>query len=145
MRTRGPFARFLLALGAGICGLLVVAGGLGLWGPGLVAVAVAGAVAAALAAGVARESGSTGRRGAAAAAWLAAAWTVGLLMLISGIAYHLMFMRGLRQLRETMKEEDLIHGESSFPASFTLVVAVLLLIVGLLAIASITFRLGPFL
>ena len=70
---------------------------------------------------------------------------LGVGMLISGIAYHLLFMRGLRQLRETMKEEDLIHGESSFPASFTLVVAVLLLIVGLLAIASITFRSGPFL
>ena len=70
---------------------------------------------------------------------------LGVGMLVSGIAYHLLFMRGLREMRETLKAEDLIHGESSFPISFTLIIAVLLLMVGLLAIASIAFHSGPFL
>lgn len=86
MPTRGPLARVLLALGLCCGGLLVVAGGLALRGPGLVAVGVAGGVAAALAAGVARESPGAGRHVAVEAAWQAAAWTVGVLLVISGIA-----------------------------------------------------------
>ena len=40
--------------------------------------------------------------------------------------------------------EGLIHGESRFPVSYTLIIAVLLLIVGLLAIVSMVFNVGPF-
>jgi len=69
---------------------------------------------------------------------------LGVGMLAIGIIYHLLFMRGLRQMRDAMKLEDLIHGDSAFPVSFTLIVAVLLLLVGLFAIASIAFRTGPF-
>ena len=54
-------------------------------------------------------------------------------------------MRGLRRMREAMKAEGFIHGESRFPVSQTVIIAVLLLIVGLLATASIEFRVGPFL
>jgi len=43
-----------------------------------------------------------------------------------------------------MRDEGLIHAESKFPISFTLVVAVLLLFLGLAAIASFTFNIGPF-
>ena len=43
-----------------------------------------------------------------------------------------------------MKQMRLIHGESRFPVSMTLIVALLLLLVGLLAIVSMVFSVGPF-
>jgi inner membrane protein YidH len=69
---------------------------------------------------------------------------LGLLMLILGIIYHVQFMMGLRHMRESMKEEGLIHGESVFPASLTLITAFVLLVIGVAAIASIVFHVGPF-
>ena len=69
---------------------------------------------------------------------------LGVGMLIIGIVYHLAFMRGLRNERRDMAEEGLVHAQSNFPASFTLIVAILLLLVGLLAIASLAFKFGPF-
>ncbi|MGH7585401.1 MAG: YidH family protein [Gemmatimonadales bacterium] len=69
---------------------------------------------------------------------------LGIGMLVVGIVYHVRFMVGLREERASMKAAGLIHGESQFPVSFTLVIAVLLLIVGLVAIGSMVFRVGPF-
>lgn len=69
---------------------------------------------------------------------------LGVGMLVIGIIYHLQFMLGLRDLRRDMVAEGLIHGESRFPVSFTMIIAVLLLLVGLMAIASMTFNIGPF-
>jgi putative membrane protein len=69
---------------------------------------------------------------------------LGLLMLGLGIAYHLRFMVGLRELRAQMREEGLIHGETTFPVSLTLLVAVALFAIGLFAVASMTFGVGPF-
>ena len=69
---------------------------------------------------------------------------LGVAMLLIGIIYHIQFMLGLRMIRRDMHGEALIHAESSFPASFTLVVAVLLLAVGVIAVASLTFQVGPF-
>lgn len=69
---------------------------------------------------------------------------LGVVMLVIGIAYHLAFMSGLRHEREAMRIEGLIHAQSRFPISMTLVVAVLLLATGLLAILSMVFRIGPF-
>ena len=43
-----------------------------------------------------------------------------------------------------MVGEVLVHGESSYPVSMTLIVAVLLLLLGLLAIVSMVFNVGPF-
>jgi putative membrane protein len=40
--------------------------------------------------------------------------------------------------------EGLVHAESPFPVSLTLMVALLLLAIGLLAIASMVFKAGPF-
>ena len=68
---------------------------------------------------------------------------LGVCMLVVGILYQLQFMRGLRHLRDEMKVEGLIHGESKFPVSYTMIVAVLLLILGLSAMASMVFRIGP--
>ena len=50
----------------------------------------------------------------------------------------------LRIEREEMTEEGLIHGESNFPVSQTLIIAVLLLLLGLMAITSMVFDIGPF-
>jgi putative membrane protein len=69
---------------------------------------------------------------------------LGVGMLVLGIIYHLQFMRGLRIHREEMTQEGLIHGESVFPVSMTLIIAVLLLLLGLMAIASMVFNIGPF-
>lgn len=69
---------------------------------------------------------------------------LGVGMLFVGILFHLQFMYGLRRQRDDMREEGLIHGESRFPVSFTLLVAVLLLFLGIASIASIVFGVGPF-
>ncbi|MCY1377404.1 hypothetical protein D9M69_649760 [compost metagenome] len=69
---------------------------------------------------------------------------LGVAMLIVGITFHIQFMLGLRDQRREMVAEGLIHGESRFPVSFTLIVAVLLLIIGIVAIVSMTFNVGPF-
>ena len=69
---------------------------------------------------------------------------LGIGMLVLGIGYHISFMLGLRRLRTDMKLEGLIHGESRFPPSMTLIVAILLLLVGILAIFSMAFDVGPF-
>jgi putative membrane protein len=53
-------------------------------------------------------------------------------------------MWGLRRERVSLAAEGLIHAESKFPASMTLIVALLLLIVGVLAIVSLALRAGPF-
>jgi putative membrane protein len=69
---------------------------------------------------------------------------LGILMLVIGIVYHVQFMLGLRHLREEMREEGLIHGETIFPLSFTLVTAIVLLLIGVAAIMSMVFHVGPF-
>jgi putative membrane protein len=67
---------------------------------------------------------------------------LGVLSIAVGIAFHIQFMVGLRREREAMTREGLIHGESHFPNSFTLLVALLLLLLGIMALVSITFQVG---
>ena len=69
---------------------------------------------------------------------------LGVGMLALGIVYHLAFMKGLRNERTTMKHDGLIHGESAFPVSMTLITALLLLVTGLLAVGGMMYRFGPF-
>jgi putative membrane protein len=69
---------------------------------------------------------------------------LGLVMLLVGIGYDVAFMSGLRSLRASMVEEGLIHGQSQFPRSYTLIVAFLLLAIGVLAVMSLAFHVGPF-
>jgi putative membrane protein len=69
---------------------------------------------------------------------------LGVAMLIIGIVYHIRFMLELRKEREAMKAAGLVHGESQFPPSLTLITAVLLLLVGIAAISSMVFNTGPF-
>jgi hypothetical protein len=81
---RRPILGPLVVVGLTGAGLVAVVGGLALRGPGLVAVAVAGALAACLGWGTARESTEPSRRSSTEAAALAAAWTVGVLLVLSG-------------------------------------------------------------
>ncbi|WP_315386189.1 DUF202 domain-containing protein [uncultured Stenotrophomonas sp.] len=69
---------------------------------------------------------------------------LGIIMLTLGIIYHLRYMQGLRAERSMMKKEGLIHGESHYPVSLTLITAGLLWMLGLLAIAGMTFNIAPF-
>ncbi len=69
---------------------------------------------------------------------------LGTLMLGLGIAYHVRFMVELRRQRAEMKSVELIHGEGRFPVSLTLITAVALLVIGLFALASTVFSIGPF-
>jgi putative membrane protein len=69
---------------------------------------------------------------------------LGIAMLILGIAYHVQFMIGLRKERQAMKADGLVHAESLFPPSLTLITAILLLFIGIAAIVSMVFHIGPF-
>jgi putative membrane protein len=69
---------------------------------------------------------------------------IGIGVLTLGIVYHVQFMLGLRRTREEMTGDGLIQGQSVFPPSVTLIAASLLLILGLAAVISMLFRVGPF-
>lgn len=69
---------------------------------------------------------------------------LGILMLIGGIVYHLQFMVHLREQRKAMAADGLIHAQSQFPVSLTLLTAIILLMIGIFAIVSMVFRVGPF-
>jgi putative membrane protein len=68
---------------------------------------------------------------------------LGIGMIVVGIGYHIVFMLGLRREREMLKQAGLIHAESQYPLSLTLVVALLLLGVGICAIVAMTTGAGP--
>jgi putative membrane protein len=70
--------------------------------------------------------------------------TLGCVMLVAGIGYHVAFMHGLRRERAALRDEGLIHARSVYPVSLTLLVALALLGIGLLAVVSAAFGLGPF-
>ncbi len=69
---------------------------------------------------------------------------LGVAMLIFGIVFHIQYMIGLRRLRKSMSEEGLVHGETIFPVSLTLITAFILLAIGVAAFVSMEFQVGPF-
>ncbi len=69
---------------------------------------------------------------------------LGILMLIGGIVFHSKFMLDLRRMRGHMRDDGIIHGETTFPVSLTLMTALLLLLLGIAAITSMLFQIGPF-
>src|SRR5262245_50241266 len=69
---------------------------------------------------------------------------LGIALLVLGIVSHVQFMLGLRHMRHEMRAQGLIHGESVFPVSLTLITAVALLLIGIAAIVSMVFNAGPF-
>ncbi len=68
---------------------------------------------------------------------------LGLGMLVVGIGYHIIFMIDLRRERAMLRRAGLLHAESQFPASFTLMIAVLLFAVGVSAIVAMLTGAGP--
>ena len=70
--------------------------------------------------------------------------SLGIGMLVLGIAYHLQLMLGLRAERNKMTQDGLVHGESRFPPSLTLITALVLLMIGVAAMVSMVFQVGPF-
>jgi uncharacterized membrane protein YidH (DUF202 family) len=69
---------------------------------------------------------------------------LGIAMLMVGIAYHAQFMLALRRERWAMIKSGELQGKSPFPPSLTLITAVLLLLLGFTAIASMILHVGPF-
>jgi len=69
---------------------------------------------------------------------------LGILMLIGGIIYQVQFMLHLRHQRDAMVTDGLVHGESEFPVSLTLITASVLLAIGIVAVVSMIFQIGPF-
>ncbi len=59
---------------------------------------------------------------------------IGIGMLVLGIAYHVSFMVELRRQRAEMAQAGLIHAQSRFPVSMTLLVAIVLLVTGITTI-----------
>jgi len=64
---------------------------------------------------------------------------LGVLLLTVGIVYHVNYMRTLRAQRNAMVQQGLVHGESAYPVSYTLLTAGALLMIGLYAIVSMVF------
>jgi putative membrane protein len=64
---------------------------------------------------------------------MALVW-LGIAMLAFGIVYQVQFMAGLRKTRAAMTGHQLVHGDSAFPVSLTLIAAVVLLGIGIAAI-----------
>ncbi|HEX5046159.1 MAG TPA: DUF202 domain-containing protein [Gammaproteobacteria bacterium] len=69
--------------------------------------------------------------------------TLGVLLLVLGIGYQVSFMVQQRAVRGQMRGAGLIHAETGFPVSMTLIVALLLLLLGLLAVLGMLFNVGP--
>jgi uncharacterized membrane protein YidH (DUF202 family) len=69
---------------------------------------------------------------------------LGIASLIVGMIHHVQFMVELRRTRAEMVREGLIHGQSSFPVSFTFLVAVALLLLGFAAIINMVFKVALF-
>lgn len=69
---------------------------------------------------------------------------LGISMLVLGIIYQIAFMIELRHQREQLRRDGVIHAESQFPVSLTLIIAVMLLAIGVLAIISMLYHAGPF-
>lgn len=86
-----------------------------------------------------RESGVLNISTAAPSNFGMALVMLGVLLLIVGIVYHVNFMRTLRAQRNAMVEHGLVHGESGYPVSYTLLTACALLLIGLYAIVTMVF------
>ena len=68
---------------------------------------------------------------------------LGIFLLVIGVLYHVQFMVHLRVTRDEMHDAGLIHAQSGFPISLTLIVALLLFLIGTLAIVGMVFEVGP--
>ena len=68
---------------------------------------------------------------------------IGILLLAGGIGYHVVYMRQLRQERANLAREQLIHAESAYPYSLSLLTAIVLFVLGIVALVGVGFGAGP--
>ena len=66
--------------------------------------------------------------------------TLGVVVLVAGIISHSTFERALSERRDRLYEASLLHRAVRYHATPTYVAAVLLLAIGLLAIADVAFK-----
>jgi len=65
---------------------------------------------------------------------------LGIFLQIIGIVYHLKFMEQIRIERNEMMLNGLLPTEDKFPVSFTLVTAILLLLIGITVTITMTIQ-----
>lgn len=69
---------------------------------------------------------------------------IGVAVLFVGMLYHVHFLHSLKQQYRGMVDDVLIHDDKGmFPKSMTLILAVVLFLLGVVALCSIIFRIGP--
>ncbi|WP_029430991.1 hypothetical protein [Blastococcus sp. URHD0036] len=86
MSSRGLLVRCLACAAFLVVGAIALVGGLSLRPAGLLAVGLAAVVTGALAAGIAREASDDDLRATLEATWQTAAWTIGVLLVLAGVA-----------------------------------------------------------
>ena len=64
-------------------------------------------------------------------------------LLAGGIAYHVRYMVQLRAERRRLADQQLIHAETTYPYSLSLMTAVVLLLLGGVAMMGVVFGIGP--
>ena len=62
---------------------------------------------------------------------------------MGGIVYHILYMVQLPQERAHLAQQQLIHAHSPYPFSLSLLTAVVLLALGVVALLGVSFGLGP--
>ena len=68
---------------------------------------------------------------------------IGILLLVGGIVYHVLYMTQLRQERTRLAQQQLIHAQSPYPFSLSLLTAVVLLALGVVALLGVSSGVGP--
>ncbi|HEY7029617.1 MAG TPA: DUF202 domain-containing protein [Gemmatimonadales bacterium] len=68
---------------------------------------------------------------------------IGVGLLTLGIIQDARFMTALRKERRLLVEQGYLHGEEPFQVSVTFLSAIVVLLLGLIAILSMVFRVGP--
>ena len=68
---------------------------------------------------------------------------IGILLLAGGIVYHIVYMVQLRQERASLAQQQLIHAQSPYPYSLSLLTAIVLLVLGVVAMVGVTLGVGP--
>jgi putative membrane protein len=68
---------------------------------------------------------------------------IGILLLAGGITYQVLYMTQLRRERGDLAKQELIHAETSYPYSLSLLTAIVLFVLGIIAMVGVTFGVGP--
>lgn len=68
--------------------------------------------------------------------------TLGVLLLVFGVANHYRYMRELRDQRTALTDDQLLAGADKFPISLILIIAVLLMMLGMFVVLSIVTQVG---